>query len=79
MYDAVLLKCNVEPVQWLCAGSAWSPEDTLANMALPAGLPGVRAGTRTVKLGCTCPLQLIQGSVNSGTDCGSVALWAVSR
>lgn len=33
----MLLKCNVEPVQWLCAGSAWSPEDALANMALPAG------------------------------------------
>lgn len=44
----------------------------------PAGLPGVWAGTRTVKLGCACPLQLIQGSVNSGADCGSLALWAVS-
>lgn len=54
----------------LCS-SAGSPGDALA------GLPGARAGTRTVKLGCACPLQLIQGSVNSGADCGSVALWAV--
>lgn len=51
---------------------------SLAKAALPAGLPGARAGTRTVNLGCVCPLQLIQGSVNPGADCGTVALWAVS-
>lgn len=74
----MLLKSNVEPVQWLCAGSAWSPGAALAKAALPAALPGARAGTRTVNLGCACPLQLVQGSVNSRADCGSVALRAVS-
>lgn len=78
MCDAVLLKSNVEPVQWLCAGSAWSPGAALAKAALLAGVPGARAGTRTVNVECACPLLLIQGSVNSGADCGSVALRAVS-
>lgn len=30
----MLLKSNVELVQWLCAGSAWSPGDALAKAAL---------------------------------------------
>lgn len=64
--------------QCLCAGSAWSHGHAVADMALPAALPWAQTGTRTVRLGCACPLQLIQGIVNAGTDSGSTALLAVS-
>lgn len=61
-------------MQCLCAGSAWSPGNALDDVALPAALPWAQAGTRTVRLGCACPLQLIQG-INSGAGSRSMALW----